>query len=87
MEFLLFIGFSGKAEQDITALAYTAETVIPLVGFPYSFRQYIPHSVWDESRGRKLGGTGKGGERGTVGDQEQKEKKGKEQNALNGSKM
>lgn len=50
--------------------AYTAEKVIPLRAFPYSLRQYILHSVWDESRGRKLGGTGRGGERGTVRHQE-----------------
>lgn len=49
--------------------AYTAE-MIPLVAFPYSLRQYMVHSVWDESRGRKQRGTGRGGERGTVRDQE-----------------
>lgn len=73
MEFLLFIGFLGKAKGRV----YTAEKVIPLMAFPYSLWQHILHSVWDESRGRKLGGTGRGGERGTVRDEEQKEKKGK----------
>lgn len=57
--------------------AYTAEKLIPLMAFPYSLRQHLLHSVWDESRERKLGGTGRGGERGTVRDQEYKEKKGK----------
>jgi len=53
-----FTAFSATAEQGITELAHTAEKAIPLVAFPYSLRPYVPHSVWDRSRGRKLGGNG-----------------------------
>lgn len=38
--------------------AYTAEKLIPLTAFPYSLRQYMLHSVWDESREENWEGQG-----------------------------